>query len=124
MFHANLWFNVTYPITEKSACLLVSLTIRQSPDNTVSLSTVPGLTQYLSKGNCTEFLHLTGFLSEIHISCHIKPKSNNQFLRLMTLHKNNLDAKYIDCFCFYCLLRLNRISLLRLLKKCRIKIIW
>ena len=31
----------------------------------------------------------------------MEPKSDNQFLRLMTLYENNWVKKYIDWFCFY-----------------------
>ena len=67
---------------------------RDSPDNTVLISMVPGLTFYFFKWKLHGFLHLTRFLSEINISCHMKPRSSNQFLPLMTVNENNWVAKY------------------------------
>ena len=62
---------------------------RESQDNTVSISTVPCLTRFFLK-EIARFLNLT----KIHISCHMKPRSSNQFLPLMTLNENNWVAKY------------------------------
>ena len=50
---------------------------------------------------CHYNLRFLYILSEINISCHMKPRSSNQFLPLMTVNENNWVAKYIDWFCFY-----------------------
>jgi hypothetical protein len=69
-----------------------------SPDNTVLICTVLGLTRIFSKGNSLD----SSILSETVISCHLKPELSNQIFPLVTLigFQNTL----IDCvYSFDCL---------------------
>jgi hypothetical protein len=62
----------------------------------VSISTVPGLKHNFIGKDIAQILLLNTVLSEINISCHMKPGLRNQFLPLMTLNENNWVAKYND----------------------------
>ena len=80
-----------YKIT-KFVTLIRNTLYRDSPDNTVSISTVPGLTQFFLK----EIARIPPFntiLSEKYVSWHLKPGSRNPFFLLVTLIENNWVAK-------------------------------